>query len=233
MHLITRALALPFVLLVGGAAMASDPVSESWQKKTREGIALLKRGDYNASLKLSQGVIRDMLERLGPGDAETRSFGIVLTHKALALAGLGRRDEALWEWHVALNLYPGLAKADLSPYGEPGKFLLANTELRKREDVLRADRRTANVKPPVAKKRVEPQYPGGAQSFRVSGDTVVEVIIDAQGNVSSPLVVKSLPAPTITYTALDALRRWKFEPGRVDGKPVNVVFNVTFNYSLR
>lgn len=234
MCLATRGFILSVLLLVARPGVAQDHVSEGWQRKTRESIQLLKRGDYKASLKLSQAVIRDMADRLGPGDRETQSFGIALTHKALALAGLGRKDEALWEWHVALNLYPGLAKADLAPFGAPGEFLLANTELRKPTEIPRVRHPAPpNMTPPAATKRVEPAYPRGARYFAVSGITIVELLIDREGRVSSPVVLKALPAPTITYAALDALRRWRFEPGKIDGQPTDVVFNVTFNYKLR
>jgi TonB family protein len=229
-----RVLTLSTLLFVAAVASADDPVSQAWQKMTRESVELLKRGDYNGSLKISQRVIRAMVDRLGAGTAETQSFGIALTHKALALAGLGRKEEALWEWHVALNLYPGLAKTDLSPFGEPGRFLSSNAELRKRDNIRRIvpGESPADVTAPVIRKRVEPQYPGGAYSFGVSGVTVVELLIERNGKVSSPLVMKSLPAPTITYSILNALRQWKFEPGRINGQPADVIFNVSFDFKL-
>lgn len=236
MPLSIRVLALLALLFSTSIAGAADPVSESWQKRTRENIERLKRRDYQPALKVANGVVSDMVARLGPGTVETQSFGIALTHKALALAGLGRKDEALWNWHIALNLYPGLAKTDLSPYGEPGKFLLANAELRKRDDVRRlaeGQPLPTNVTAPVLKKRVNPQYPEAAHAFGISGVTVVEVLVDREGTIRSPLVLKSLPAPTITYAALEAVRQWKFEPGRLDGQPVPTVFNVSINFKLR
>jgi TonB family protein len=221
-------------MFVASGAIASDPVSESWQKKTRESVGLLKRGEYKASLKLSERVIRDMADRLGPGDSEKQSFGIALTHKALALAGLGQEDEALWYWHIALNLYPGLAKADLAPYGKPGEFLRSHADLRKPAEIPRLPYPvTPNITVPVVKKRVDPKYPIGAQAFAVSGITIVEVLVSRDGKLSSPVVLKELPAPTITYAALEALRRWTFEPATIDGQPTDIIFNVTFNYKLR
>jgi len=235
MPLSMRVLALLALLFSASVASAADPVSESWQKKTRANIQRLERGEHAAALKVANGVVRDMFYRLGPGTTETQSFSIALTHKALALAGLGRKDEALWNWHIALNLYPGLAKTDLSKFGEAGKLLLANTELRKRDDVQRIveGQTPANVTAPVLKKRVTPTYPEAAWQFGVSGITVVEVLVDRDGNIRSPLVLKALPAPTITYATLEALRQWKFEPGRLDGQPVDMVFNLTVNFTRR
>ncbi|HYO78464.1 MAG TPA: energy transducer TonB [Thermoanaerobaculia bacterium] len=230
-----RALTLTAMMFVASVVAASDAaITEDWQKKTRQSLELLKRGEYNASLKLSERVIRDMADHLGPGDRETRSFGIALTHKALALAGLQREDEARWYWHIALNLYPALAKFDLVPFGKPGEFLLAHTELRKPAEIPRLPYPpTANMTAPRPKKRVEPKYPLGARYFDVSGITIVEVLITRDGKVSSPHVLKALPAPTLMYATLDALRHWTFEPATSDGQPTDVVFNLTFNYKLR
>jgi outer membrane biosynthesis protein TonB len=35
------------------------------------------------------------------------------------------------------------------------------------------------------------------------------------------------------YTALEALRQWRFEPATLDGAPIPVIFNVTINFQLR
>jgi TonB family protein len=48
--------------------------------------------------------------------------------------------------------------------------------------------------------------------------------------VRSPSIQKALPAPTLSYAALEALRRWKFEPARVGGTPIAFLFNLTINY---
>jgi TonB family protein len=231
----THVFALLALLFSASIAAADDRITEYWQRKTRESVDLLKRGEYERSLRISQHVVSDMLDRLGPGEGSMHTFGIALTHKALALAGLGRNDEALWEWHVALNLYPELVKADFSSFGEPGKFLLSSSELKKPSGMARTSGKplTPNMTAPVVKKRYEPEYPAGARYFGVSGITIVEVVITTDGFVAQPLVLKALPAPTITYATLASLRRWRFEPGTIDGRPVNVIFNVTFNYRLR
>ncbi len=46
-----------------------------------------------------------------------------MLHRALAEAGLGHRDEALWHWHEALDLDPAFAREDLDGYGAPGRLL--------------------------------------------------------------------------------------------------------------
>ncbi|MFL6247249.1 MAG: hypothetical protein ACJ74H_14550 [Thermoanaerobaculia bacterium] len=106
-----------------GAQHAGPPTdSERWRAMINESSDKLKSADYAGSLKISEKVIREMIERLGPGEAATQAFGIVVSHKALALAGLGREEDALWYWHTVLTLYPPFAKSDLSGFGKAESF---------------------------------------------------------------------------------------------------------------
>lgn len=232
-----RLLTLVSLLLAAAVSPAANRTAEYWHKQTSESTAALKEGKYERSLKIANRVAADMVEKLGPGDIETQSFGIVLVHKALALAGLGRHDDAVWYWHVALSLYPGLAKLDLAPFGEPGKFLAARTELRDTlspGEIARLEARTMepDVTPPKLLRHVMPEFPRGAQAFGVKGKLVVEVLITAEGKITAPLIIERLPAPTLSYVALEAVRRWRFEPGKKNGAPCDVIFNLTVNYKL-
>ena len=37
----------------------------------------------------------------------------------------------------------------------------------------------------------------------------------------------------LLVAAMDAITQWKFKPGRLNGKPVRVVFTLTVNFTLR
>jgi TonB family protein len=177
-----------------------------------------------------------MIAQLGPGDTETKWFAVVVTHKALALAGLGREEDAIWYWHVALNLYPIIEQTDMSMYGAPAAFLKQypfTTQFPTLLELRAAAPLPANVQPPKVVKRVEPVYPNGAKAFGVSGIVIVECVIDKSGVLRDVHMRKGLPAATLSYTTMEALRRWTFEPATVDGKPVDVLFNLTVNFKLR
>jgi hypothetical protein len=66
----------------------------------------LTKHDYNAALTISSRVTKEMLESLAPGDGSTKAFGLAIAYKALALAGLDRREEALWYWYTVVAVYP-------------------------------------------------------------------------------------------------------------------------------
>jgi protein TonB len=88
-----------------------------------------------------------------------------------------------------------------------------------------------DVKAPTVINRVEPVYPEVARKARISGIVIVECIIDKTGNVTNVQVLKPLPFG-LDQAAVDAVRRWKFRPGTLNGQPVDVIFNLTVNFKL-
>jgi protein TonB len=88
-----------------------------------------------------------------------------------------------------------------------------------------------DVKAPTVINRVEPVYPEVARKARISGIVIVECIIDKSGNVTNVQVLKPLPFG-LDQAAVDAVRRWKFRPGTLNGQPVDVIFNLTVNFKL-
>src|SRR5258707_1177705 len=88
-----------------------------------------------------------------------------------------------------------------------------------------------DVMPPRAVKRVEPVYPDVGRKAKIQGIVILETIIDRDGNVTDVRVLKGLPLG-LDQSAIDAVKRWKFEPGRLNGQPVPVIFTLTVNFML-
>jgi TonB family protein len=88
-----------------------------------------------------------------------------------------------------------------------------------------------DVKAPVVISRVEPVYPAEARAARISGIVIVEAIIDRNGGVRDVKVLKPLPFG-LDQAAADAVKQWTFQPATLDGKPVEVFFNLTVNFML-
>jgi TonB family protein len=78
---------------------------------------------------------------------------------------------------------------------------------------------------------VSPAYPGFARSIGLQGDITIDALIDSTGKVTTmkPL---SGPAP-LQQAAMDALRQWKYEPARLDGRPVSMHLSVTVKFRLK
>ena len=87
-----------------------------------------------------------------------------------------------------------------------------------------------DVAPPRKTRHVPPLYPPVAAAARIEGTVVLEAIIDHEGNVSNLRVVQSIPL--LDRAALDAVRQWKYEPTRLNSRPVPVVMTVTVTFVL-
>jgi TonB family protein len=216
------------VLLLVGSARADDDVVAKWQSKMADTSTLLKTQQYRPALRNAKQLIDEMVERLGPGNPSTELFGTVLTYRALAHAGLGESEDAIWYWQTVLGLYPKFAESDVSMYGAAGEFLKAHVELP--PVVQPQGGKESDFTWPKVKKKVKPKYPYGARYFGVSGKLLVEVVITADGRVERPRIVEPLPAPTLSYAALEAVKRWRFEPGKMRGTPFDVIFQLGVNY---
>jgi protein TonB len=88
-----------------------------------------------------------------------------------------------------------------------------------------------NVKAPRVIRRVEPAYPLTARTNGVKGIVIMQVLIDKTGAVRQVMVLKGL-TPDLSQAAVDAVRQWQWAPATLDGKPVDVVFNLTINFKL-
>jgi len=86
------------------------------------------------------------------------------------------------------------------------------------------------VREPRVISRVIPVYPIGAKSSRVEGDVVMDILIGKDGKVSSANVISG-PA-LLRQAALDAVRRWKYEPSKLDGEPIAIQTHVTIGFHL-
>ena len=65
---------------------------------------------------------------------------------------------------------------------------------------------------------------------------IVEAIIDREGNVTDAHIIANLLRPVpfgLDQTALEAVKRWKFRPGTLNGQPVPVIYNLTINFRLQ
>jgi protein TonB len=79
-------------------------------------------------------------------------------------------------------------------------------------------------------KSVPPVYPGLAKSNRVTGEVTLDALIDAAGNVTA---VRVISGPTLLQqAAIEAVRQWKYEAARLDGRPVAMHLWVTVKFHI-
>jgi protein TonB len=72
-----------------------------------------------------------------------------------------------------------------------------------------------------------------ARARSLEGRVVLRAVVDRDGHVEEAVtVIESVPM--FDGAAVDALRKWRFEPGRDrDGKTVRVLVDVPIRFQLR
>ncbi|HEX3130876.1 MAG TPA: TonB family protein [Thermoanaerobaculia bacterium] len=76
-----------------------------------------------------------------------------------------------------------------------------------------------------------PAYTEMARRARITGVVIVEAVIDEQGNVLTPRVLKGLPMG-LDEQVVDAVQTWKFKPATFHGKAVPVYYILTINFQV-
>jgi protein TonB len=75
------------------------------------------------------------------------------------------------------------------------------------------------------------RYPEIARRAGIEGRVVVQFIIDEQGNVVDPQVVRSLGGGT-DEAAIEAIKQVRFTPGMQRGRPVKVRYTIPVQFRL-
>ena len=123
--------------------------------------------------------------------------------------GLGDPEGKGWlGWDVG-DGRESVAKAVLPPDGRPRKI-------------------SKGVMDAMLIHRVQPEYPMAARVIRLSGTVNLRAIIGTNGSVREvqPLSGNAL----FVNAALAAVRRWRYQPMRLSGEPVEVETYITVNF---
>ncbi|MDB6092512.1 MAG: TonB family protein [Verrucomicrobia bacterium] len=85
--------------------------------------------------------------------------------------------------------------------------------------------------PPQTRSRIAPIYPMDAKHDGRPGDVLVEFTVDENGRVINPKVVRSND-PVFENPTLRAIAKWRFEPGRKNGRAVRFRMALPVQYSV-
>jgi TonB family protein len=76
----------------------------------------------------------------------------------------------------------------------------------------------------------QPKYPQNARRFNASGKVEVRVTISVTGRVTKATAISG--HPLLRDAAVEAARRWEFEPTAVNGTPVETELVLTFEFAV-
>ncbi|MCP3957150.1 MAG: energy transducer TonB [bacterium] len=88
-----------------------------------------------------------------------------------------------------------------------------------------------DVEKPVRTHGPAPAYPETARKDRIQGRVIAKTVISTEGTIESVEIVESLGEEFDTAVR-EVLKEWRFEPAKLDGEPVDVYYNLTFNFKL-
>jgi len=86
---------------------------------------------------------------------------------------------------------------------------------------------------PVPVYQEKPQYTQAAMNAQIEGEVLLEAVVLPDGSTGDVTVVRSLDADGLDQQAVDALKRWTWQPGTRDGEPARVAVQVQMTFTLR
>jgi TonB family protein len=105
-----------------------------------------------------------------------------------------------------------------------------------RKDETRTDE--GCVKNPRVTHRTAPVYPSEAKSHGVEGHVILQVRLTKGGEIDTLEVIEAKAtdshyAPMFSHAATEAVRKWSFSPGTLNGKPRAVTFTERVDFQLK
>jgi protein TonB len=88
-----------------------------------------------------------------------------------------------------------------------------------------------NIAAPVRTYNVPAAYPSLAQTVRVQGMVIVEVLIGEDGSVQGGRILRSIPL--LDQAAMEAVQQWRFQPTLLNGVAIPVIMTTTVNFTLQ
>ena len=79
-------------------------------------------------------------------------------------------------------------------------------------------------------KQVSPVYPTRARAYRIEGRVTLTVMVNEDGSVSDVKVIQG--APVLAESAVAAVAHWRFQPFRLNGKPIRRETDINIDYKL-
>jgi TonB family protein len=89
-----------------------------------------------------------------------------------------------------------------------------------------------DIRPPLKLADARPVYPPEMRAAGREGVVPIEAVIRPDGTVGSVRVLSADVHPDFAIAAADAVRQWRLSPTLLNGKPVEVVMNVSITFKL-
>ncbi len=131
---------------------------------------------------------------------------------------------------AAIEMVQNVRFAALRRGGEPvaARVQLPVTFAGSEDRVFELERLT---KRPVPTFQPPPEYPRALKMAGITGRAEIGFIVDQEGRVRD-LIVLNATRKEFADAAMEAISRWKFQPGSIDGRPVNTAMKQPLSFTL-
>ena len=85
---------------------------------------------------------------------------------------------------------------------------------------------------PTLLETVLPTYTPAAKRAGIEGDVYFEVVVNDEGKVVEPKLIRGIGDQGLDEAALAAIVQWRFDPGTKDGEPVHVIALLTVTFRI-
>lgn len=85
---------------------------------------------------------------------------------------------------------------------------------------------------PIEGQSPPPTYPPAALRRGETGTVVVRIQVDAQGRPGGVALIQSSRSRELDRAAMEAVRKWRFEPAIEDGEPVPAAVDIPVEFNL-
>jgi len=117
---------------------------------------------------------------------------------------------------------------------QSGSWVLRFSELNEADQAApggASDDDDNGIAAPQAVKKVDPRYPPSARQERIEGTVLLYAVIRSDGAVTDVAVVRGVDA-RLDVSAVEAFRRWRFQPGTKNGHAINLEVLIEIPFRL-
>jgi len=121
-------------------------------------------------------------------------------------------------------------KESINPLGGLPEVRLPPVSTKEERAPAEASSKKSGTRLPRLVRQIDPVYPEDALRDRIDGDVTLNLTIGFSGRVERSVVVKSIPK--LDAAAVAAAKQWEFEPGLLEGIPIQATLQVTIHFTL-
>ncbi len=90
------------------------------------------------------------------------------------------------------------------------------------------------VTPPRIGRKVQPEFPAAARPGRDECRVTLSAVVEKDGTVGEVTVLESTNRGLgFEESAVEAVKKWRYKPGRLGDKPVRIYFTLTVDFTHR